>query len=72
MKVKVNQDTCIGCGACVAICEDVFKMNNKGISVVKQNPVKKEYINEAIDAIDSCPTGAIEKVDEDEEEKDKK
>lgn len=68
MKVKVNKDACISCGACVAICEDVFEMNDDGISTVKQNPIKKEFINEVIDAIDSCPTGAIEKIEEEKKE----
>ena len=29
MKVKVNQDACIGCGACAAIAEDVFEINER-------------------------------------------
>ena len=34
MKVKVNQDACIGCGACTAIAEGVFTINDNGISEV--------------------------------------
>mgnify|MGYP003302018696 CR=1 FL=1 len=26
MKVKVNENACIGCGACAAICPDVFEI----------------------------------------------
>ena len=35
MKVKVNKDACIGCGACAAICDEVFEINDEGLSEVK-------------------------------------
>lgn len=60
MKVKVNQDACIGCGACAAICEDVFEINDEGLSEVKTNEISKDIEQEVRDVIDSCPTGAIE------------
>lgn len=60
MKVKVNQDACIGCGACAAICEDVFEINDEGLSEVKTTEISKDIEQEVRDAIDSCPTGAIE------------
>lgn len=65
MKVKVNQDACIGCGACAAICDEVFEMNDEGLSEVKKEEVKEEQTQEVRDAIDSCPTAAIEEVKED-------
>ena len=80
MKVKVNKDACIGCGACASICPDVFELNDEGLSEVKveeENKEKEEFVSvkeelqdEVRDAADSCPTGAIE-VNEGEEEKDK-
>ena len=63
MKVKVNKDACIGCGACAAICDIVFELDDEGLSVVKagQEEVKDEENKQAvIDASESCPTGAIE------------
>lgn len=60
MKVKVNQDACIGCGACAAICEDVFELNDEGLSVAKTEEVSEDKEQEVRDAIDSCPTAAIE------------
>ena len=30
MKVKVNSDNCIGCGACTAVCPNVFDMADEG------------------------------------------
>ena len=40
MKVKVNKDACIGCGACAAICDEVFEINDEGLSEVKVEEVK--------------------------------
>ena len=60
MKVKVNKDACIGCGACAAICDEVFEINDEGLSEVKAEEVKEELQDEVRDAADSCPTGAIE------------
>ena len=59
MKVKVNQDACIGCGACAAICSEVFELNDEGLSKAKTEDVKEENKDEVRDAADSCPTGAI-------------
>ena len=60
MKVKVNKDACIGCGACASICPDVFEINDEGLSEAKVEEVKDELQDEVRDAADSCPTGAIE------------
>ena len=80
MKVKVNKDACIGCGACAAICDEVFEINDEGLSEVKveeDNKEKEEFVSvkeelqdEVRDAADSCPTGAIE-VEEGQEEEEK-
>ncbi len=79
MKVKVNKDACIGCGACAAICDEVFEINDEGLSEVKveENKEKEEFVSvkeelqdEVRDAADSCPTGAIE-VEEGQEEEEK-
>ena len=60
MRVKVNKDACIGCGACAAICDEVFEINDEGLSEAKVEEVKEELQDEVRDAADSCPTGAIE------------
>ena len=63
MKVKVNKDACIGCGACAAICDAVFEINDEGLSEVKEDAkekVKEEDKVSVKDAAESCPTGAIE------------
>lgn len=60
MTVKVNRDACIGCGACAAICDSVFEIDDEGISTVVDENVSEEKQEEVQDAVDSCPTGAIE------------
>ncbi len=60
MKVKVNRDSCIGCGACAAICDDVFEIDDEGLSTLKTEDVEDDNKQEVQDAADSCPTGAIE------------
>ena len=42
MKVKVDAGTCIGCGACQAICDKVFEINDDGISEVKVKEVSED------------------------------
>lgn len=59
MKVVVNQEACIGCGACQAISENVFELNDDGLSAVKVDEVSEEDAESVNDAIESCPTGAI-------------
>ena len=58
MKVKVNKDSCIGCGACVAVAEGVFEIGDDGLSqAVGEVPKDKEEV--AKEAMGVCPTGAI-------------
>ncbi len=54
-KVKVDEDACIGCGTCVAVCEIAFEMKN-GKAKVKSNAESAECIKKAIDA---CPVDCI-------------
>jgi ferredoxin len=68
-RVRVNKDACIGCGACQAIAPDVFSLNDEGYAEAIKGKIPEDLVNDAIDALESCPTSAIEEVaDEDEEE----
>ena len=60
-KIKVNEEQCIGCGACVAIDPEHFDFNDNGLSSVISN----ENLDSAnlTSAMESCPTGAIKKND---------
>ena len=42
MKVKVNSDACIGCGACTAIAPEVFELNDEGLSTCIVDEVDKD------------------------------
>lgn len=64
MKVQVDKDICIGCGACHAICSDVFNINEDGLSEVVVETVPEEQKPFVIDAIESCPTEAILKIED--------
>ena len=59
MKIKVNEDACIGCGACQAIADDIFELNDEGISEVKVESIDDDLKDQATEAMESCPTGAI-------------
>lgn len=59
MKLKVLSDVCIGCGACQAICDDVFEITDDGFAKVKVETVPEDKIDEANDAKEGCPVGAI-------------
>lgn len=61
MKVKVNRDNCIGCGACEAICPEVFNLDDEGLSTVICNNFENIDENSITEAVESCPTNAISK-----------
>lgn len=63
MKVNIDRNTCIGCGACQAICNDVFEYDDDGIMNVKTEIVPEDLTDDVIDAKDGCPVDAI-KVEE--------
>ncbi len=57
-KVKIDQESCIGCGACCANFE-FFEFNDDGVSTVKgktEDIVEGEDIEEAANV---CPVDAI-------------
>ena len=64
MKLKVNEDMCIGCGACQAACSEVFEINDSFVAEVIVDEVSKDLIESALDAKEGCPVGAIEEVNE--------
>lgn len=64
MKLKVNKDLCIGCGACQAVCPEVFEIEDDGLAGVIVDEVNEELKEDAIDAKEGCPTGAIVEVED--------
>jgi len=58
MKIKVDKEKCIGCGACEAIAPEIFTLKNSKAVVVKQPKTKSEE-QRAKEAANSCPVQAI-------------
>ena len=56
MVVKVDRKRCIGCGACVSMCPDVFELKDGKSSVKNAKACSKCDCKAAVDA---CPVGAI-------------
>lgn len=65
-KLNVNEN-CIGCGMCVAIDPDHFEIVDGLSTATNSESLESEALQ---NAMDSCPTAAIEiKEDSEEEEK---
>jgi len=58
--IKLDEDTCIGCGLCESICPNSFKMEDVKAKVIKEKIAKLSCEKEAED---SCPVKAIEVID---------
>lgn len=56
---KINKEKCIGCGACVGTCDEVFGFDEDNLATVKNQPTE-ENLNLATEAKENCPTEAIE------------
>ena len=58
-KIVIDDDLCIGCGACESTAPEYFELGNDG-----KAHVKKQYDEEGKDKIEdtktNCPGGAIE------------
>jgi len=59
MKVRVDEDLCIGCELCQDGCPDVFEVRADGFSHVILEDIGPEYDDCVRDAADVCPTEAI-------------
>jgi len=66
IKVTVNSEMCIGCGACIAICDSIFALWEDWKSYVVKQPETEEEIKCVDEAVNVCPVGAIKKIVEDE------
>ena len=68
MKARVKKDTCIGCGACTTIANNIFQIGDDGLAETinpEENDLKIKTIPEeekenVLDAYESCPVGAID------------
>ena len=57
-KIPYVDSNCIGCGACVAICGDVFDLDDEWKAFAKEwtSSCTSDWID---DAIGACPVDAI-------------
>lgn len=63
-KIKLDNETCIGCGACTAVCSEVFEFDEEGYAkVIDENDdfesLNDEIKEEVTDALEGCPVSAI-------------
>lgn len=58
MKVRVDQEACVGDETCVEICPEVFEMQGD-VAEAKMEEVPEELEDACRDAVKSCPVEAI-------------
>ncbi len=59
MKVSIDEETCIGCGACAATCSEVFELGDDNKAKVKLKEVSEENQACAKEGAEACPVQAI-------------
>ncbi len=59
-KIKVNQNLCIGCGACANLFPNIFKMKEDNKAEVISSELCEEDEKRDQEIIDICPVRAIE------------
>lgn len=58
MKVRVDPDSCIGCGTCEDLCPEVFRVGEDGCArVVADDP--SPWADRVTQAAKNCPQDAI-------------
>lgn len=64
MKVQVDKNLCIGCGACQAIEPSVFELEDDGLAKAIDTEISDSVKENVMDAIEGCPTSAISEINE--------
>jgi ferredoxin len=59
MRVKVDEDLCLGCGICEGLAPEVFSLANEPFAEVLLDPVPEEYEEAVQQSIEECPEEAI-------------
>ncbi len=58
MRVRVDEEACVGDGTCAEICPEIFEMRGD-LAAVKMNDVPEEFEERCREAVESCPVEAI-------------
>jgi ferredoxin len=59
MRVSVDEETCVGCGACAEICPEVFQVPDEK-ALVLLDEVPAGFQDRCREAAEACPVEAIE------------
>jgi len=58
MKVRVDEEACVGDGSCVSICPEIFEMGDD-VAKTKMEDVPGNLQQSCREAADVCPVEAI-------------
>ena len=56
-KITIDQELCVGCGACASLCPEVFELQDDGKAKIANENSREKYDCDMV--INSCPVGAI-------------
>ncbi|MGI6259428.1 MAG: ferredoxin [Anaerolineaceae bacterium] len=59
MRVRVDEDLCIGCGVCEGIVPEVFRIEHLYAAEVMMDPITEDFEDLVRQATEGCPEGAI-------------
>ena len=62
MKVKVDPELCIACGACISMAPEVYDWGDDGKAKAIVDTVPSGEEDAAREGLESCPTEAIKEV----------
>lgn len=58
MKAVIDKETCIGCGLCVQVAQDIYEMQgDKAVTLVEE--ISGDKAEQAQNGADQCPVSAI-------------
>jgi ferredoxin len=62
LKIHVDPDLCIACGACISLAPEVYDWDEDGKAKAIAEEVPDDKESEAKEGLESCPTEAIKEL----------
>jgi len=62
MKVRVDPDLCIACGACISLAPEIFDWDEEGKAKAIMEEVPPDEESVVREAVETCPTEAIKEI----------